>query len=272
MIDLHNHMLPGLDDGALNWKQSLAMGQMAVEDGIQGIVCTPHWVVGHFENRRTVIVGQVKTLQEKLQSAGIPLKVYPGAELHLDFDIPEKILSGELATLNDTGRFALIELPMDVVPRNMKHFFWRLQAADITPIISHPERNSALRRHPSRLFRWVQMGVLTQVTAASLIGRFGTDARKFAVSLLEHRMVHIIGTDAHDTGDRIPQLSEGLREAEKIVGKETAREMVLENPQHILQGEAVRTRDPIPYPSRQGSSRFKKFASFLGLGGRTNPP
>jgi tyrosine-protein phosphatase YwqE len=84
-------------------------------------------------------------------------------------------------------------------------------------------------------------------------------------------MVHIIGTDAHDTGDRIPQLSEGLREAEKIVGQERAREMVLENPQHILRGEAVRAHDPIPYPSRSGPSRLKKFASFLGLGGRTHP-
>jgi protein-tyrosine phosphatase len=271
MIDLHNHMLPGLDDGALNWEQSLAMGRMAVEDGIQEIVCTPHWVNGYFENRRETIVRRVETLQEKLNAAKIPLKVYPGAELHLDFDISDKIKSGELITLNDMGRFALIELPVDIVPRNMKHFFWNLQTSDITPIISHPERNNALRRHPSRLFRWVQRGALTQLTAASLLGRFGTEVRKFAVSLLEHRMVHVIGTDAHGTEDRIPQLSEGYREAEKIVGRETAHQMVFENPQRILRGESIHTHDPIPYLNRSAPSRFKKFAFFLGFGGRTTP-
>ncbi len=271
MIDLHTHMLPGLDDGATNWKQSLAMARMAVEDGIEEVVCTPHWVAGCFENRRKTIVDLVYTFQEKLDAAQIPLKVYPGAELHLDFDLPRKLESGEVASINDMGRFALIELPSDIVPQNMRHFFWELLSRNITPIIGHPERNNALRRHPSRLFRWVQMGAITQVTAGSLAGRFGTNIRRFAVSLLEHHLVHILATDAHGIQGRIPKLSEGYLEARKIVGEEMARQMVIDNPQQILNGEPVVFYDPIPYRKSSPRSPLRRLVSFLGLGRSVQP-
>lgn len=264
MFDLHNHMLPGLDDGALDWNQSLQMARIAVEDGIEGIVCTPHWVLGYFENTGQRVLDAVETLREKLHENGIPLEVYPGLELRLDQDIPRKIREGTLLTINGTGRYALIELPEEVVPQHLRNFFWELQSENITPIIGHPERNRMLMHQPTRLQKWVEMGVLVQITAASLLGKFGSDFRKFSLSLLKHRMVHVVATDAHGTNSRTPRLSEALRELEKVVGKPMARQLVYDNPKGIIAGEPLTLYDPIPFKSRSPRKPFwKKVFSFL---------
>jgi protein-tyrosine phosphatase len=155
MFDLHSHMIPGLDDGASDWDQSLAMARMALEDGIEGVVCTPHWVTGRFDNTRPRILRSLGKLQRKLADHHIPLEVYPGAELRLDLGLPQRIHNGELLTLNDTGRFALIELPEELLPQNLDEFFWDLQMQKMTPMISHPERYLELRRDPVRLYHWV---------------------------------------------------------------------------------------------------------------------
>jgi protein-tyrosine phosphatase len=264
MIDLHTHILPGLDDGAGSWEESLKMARMAVEDGIDAVVCTPHWVTGFFENTTPSIMQAVETFRKKLESNGIPLSIYPGSELRLDFELIQKLESGEILTINDTGRYALIELPEGIVPQNMRNFFWELQSRNITPIISHPERNHVLLRNPDRLYRWVETGVLTQLTAASLLGRFGNEIRKFSILLLEHEMAHILSSDAHGARQRTPKLSEGLKEAERIVGEKRAQQMVLETPRLILEGQAVSPPNPVPLSETlKGISPLKRFLSIF---------
>jgi protein-tyrosine phosphatase len=264
MFDLHNHCLPGLDDGARNWEESLAMARMAVEDGIEGVVCTPHWARGSFENNRDGTLMAVAAFKAKLEAHKIPLKVYPGAEIRLDFDVSAAIASGEVLTVNDNERFVLIELLPEILPRNLENLFWDLQVQRIRTIISHPERNPALLRNPGRLHKWVEMGILTQVTAASLFGSFGEEVRQFAVMLLEHRMVHIIATDSHGLGVRSPRLSTGYEEAARIVGHEAASQMVGETPRRIIEGETVFAPDPLPLAI--GTSRpsfWKRSLSFF---------
>lgn len=261
MYDIHNHMLPGLDDGAFNWEKSLVMALLAAEDGIAGIVCTPHWVSGFFENTRAPVLKTLNTLKEKLKEHNIPLSVYPGSELRLDFDIPQKIETGELLTINDMGRYALIEFPDEVLPQNLDHFFWDLHAQNITPIIAHPERNRILQRDPVRLYRLVELGALTQITGASLLGRFGTEVRKFAIMLLEHNMVHVLATDAHGPTTRSPRLSEAAKELERIVGKQTAQQIVRDTPKSIIDGQNISPLDLIPLSNR--SSPWKKFFSLF---------
>ena len=258
MFDLHNHCLPGLDDGARDWEETLAMARVAVEDGIEGVVCTPHWARGSFENNRQGTLAAVATFKEKLEALAIPLKVYPGAEIRLDFDVSAAIESGEILTVNDNERFVLIELLPEILPRNLENLFWDLQVQRIRPILSHPERNPALLRDPGRLYKWAEMGILSQVTAASLLGSFGEEVREFTVMLLEHRMAHVIATDSHGLGVRSPRLSPGYEEAARIVGHETALLMVSETPRRIIEGEPVFAPDPLPLEIRTSKSSFWK--------------
>jgi protein-tyrosine phosphatase len=258
MYDLHNHMLPGLDDGASTWKQSLAMARMAVRDGIRGVVCTPHWVLGRYENTRQPVLCKLQKLREKLAADHIPLEVYPGAELRVDVSLPKGIQSRELLTINDTGRFAFIELPGETLPQHLEDFLWDLKIQKITPVISHPERNGVLSRDLPRLFNWVQMGVLTQLTAASLLGYFGKEVQGFSVSLLEHHLVHVLATDAHGLRIRAPQLHEGFKMVQEVLGEKMAHRMVDETPERIIQGNPVDPPDPIPIPTQSRRSAFWK--------------
>jgi protein-tyrosine phosphatase len=261
---MHNHMLPGLDDGASSWKQSLIMASMAVEDGIEGVVCTPHWVVGRYENTRSLILSALEKLKKKLAEHEIPLKVYPGAELHLDVSIPKGIQAGELLTINDTGRFALIELPQELLPQNLEEFFWDLQTQKITPIIGHPERNAVLLQDPARLYEWVQMGVLTQLTAASLLGLFGRRVQRFSALLVEHNLAHILATDAHGLHVRTPKLSEGYKAIEGMKGEKTAIQMVCETPKRVIHGEPVIPDEPMLIGAHStGFTHWKRFFSFI---------
>ena len=124
MLDLHNHSLPGLDDGASDWEESLKMARMALEDGIKGIVCTPHYVPEAFENKRPRVMEVLDEFRRRLREENILLDIFPGAELRLDTDMPQRIISKELLSINDTGTFALIELPADTMLQNMEDFLW----------------------------------------------------------------------------------------------------------------------------------------------------
>ena len=263
LVDIHCHVLTGLDDGPQEWEQSLEMARMAVRDGIGHVVCTPHWMHGSFNNTRERVLRAVDAFRRKLVEEDIPLLVYPGAELHLDFDIPARLASGEVLSINDTGVYALLELPDAVVPMNLRHFFWELQSQGVRPVIGHPERNHILMANPARLFKWVEMGALVQVTSASLLGRFGSKIQQFAVTLLKHNMVHVLATDAHSPTARTPRLTEGYRAAAKIIGEKRARELVVDTPMHIIQGEPVETLDPVPLASSMPKSFFSRVFPFI---------
>lgn len=263
MLDLHNHSLPAIDDGACDWDESLAMAQLAVDDGIEGIVCTPHWIPGLYDNTRPRVLKLLEVFRQKLHEHGIPLEVYPGAELRLDLDLLPRIRSGELLTINDTGRFALIELPEEIIPMNLESFFQNLQRHDLTPIISHPERNFALQREPMMLYRWVQQGALVQITGASLRGRFGPQLEQFSMLLLKHHLVHIVATDAHSPHLRTPQLSEARQLLEQLVGTDQALHMTYRLPQQIIAGKSVTVPAPEPIAARPATSSWKRVWAFL---------
>jgi protein-tyrosine phosphatase len=266
MIDIHCHILPGLDDGSPDWEQSLEMACLAVADGIREIVCTPHWAPGIHANTRAPVLDLVAAFREKLAENDIPLEVRPGAELRLDPDLPKKIRSGELLSINDTGRFILVELP-ELFPPNLDEFFHLLIRQDIIPVICHPERNHQVKRNLSLLYGFVEAGCLAQVTAGSITGVFGSEVQKFSLLLLEHGLAHVIATDAHDLGRRAPVLSEALLEIEGLLGEEAAENMVTGTPRRILNGEVVIAPAPIPITVAPAPVSFsRKIFSFLGFG------
>lgn len=263
MIDLHNHMLPGIDDGARDWEQSLEMAWMAVEDGITGVLCTPHCINGTYHNSRADILRLFQRLREQIENRRLPLKVYPGAELHYHEDIPRRVWDETALTLNDTGRYALIELPHHAIPDHVERLFGSLLYQRIIPVISHPERNAGFIRNPQRLRGLIEMGVLTQITASSLLGRFGAEIQRFTVFLMEHRMAHVMATDAHGSKARPPALKKALEEAERIVGETMARQMVHDIPLSILRGKPVEMPGPLYFDSIPYAPLWKKALSIL---------
>ncbi len=247
LIDLHCHILPNMDDGARSLEESLAMARRAVADGIRTIVATPHALNGVYSNPLKKVTAKVTALKHSLLENHIDLELYPGSDVHLCPGLSEKIKNGEACTINGDGKYIILELPSSTVPAGVKDEIFALKMNGITPIISHPERNSNIQQAPNTLYELICMGALGQVTAMSLTGDFGKLPAKTATLLLKHRLVHIIASDAHSPEDRPPALSEALQRAAEILNSYTdAAHMVTDIPRSILAGS---TPD-IPEPSR----------------------
>lgn len=244
MIDLHCHILPGLDDGAQNWDESLEMAQTAVMDGISGIVCTPHYSPAFPGNSRIAVMALVEEFRLKLRQWGIRLELYPGCELAVESKLAEKIVSGELLTLNDNRKIALIEMPYQIVPPDLGGFFWMMQAKGISAVLAHPERNYSVIQNPSKLLEWIQGGILVQITAASLVGLFGREVRDFSRELLRRRMAHLVASDSHGHAGRRPVLSQARTVSESIIGPEETHRIFYEYPALILRGEVPDAAPP----------------------------
>ncbi|MES9665973.1 tyrosine-protein phosphatase [Bacillus nitratireducens] len=243
MIDLHCHILPGIDDGAQTVTDSLAMAQKAVQEGIHTIVATPHHQNGKYVNERTSIIHQVKQLNDELQQNEIPLKILPGQEVRLYGDLLEDYEVGKIVTLNETDKYILIEFPSNHVPRYAEQLLYELRVKGMIPIIVHPERNAELIERPDKLYNFVSKGALTQVTAASLLGNFGKKIKKFSLQLVEHNLTHMIASDAHNTTFRGFHLGASYDLIKKEFGMDVMSDL-RENPSLLIKGKAVYKEDP----------------------------
>ncbi len=239
MIDIHTHILPGLDDGAASLEESLQMAGIAVAGGISAVVATPHVISGLYDNTRQRIKEAVDLLNRYLVEEDIPLPVLPGAEYRLEPALPRLLDEGRLVTINDTGRYLLIELPSDLVPDYTEQLLYEIQLRGVTPILAHPERNPGLSRDPGRLSRLAQRGVLAQVTAGSIQGRFGQIARRTALKMLDTGVAQVVASDAHSTRRRSPALTAAAREVEARWGAAFARTVLSTHPHRIITGEPV---------------------------------
>jgi protein-tyrosine phosphatase len=257
VIDLHCHILPGLDDGPSTIEEALDMCRIAVEDGIQAIVATPHMLNGMFLVDRGDVLQGVGAMSRALSEASIPLQILPGADVHLDQSVPGCLERGELITVADRGRHLLLEFPQDIVPEGTGELLFQVQLKGITPIITHPERNIAIQQNPAILNDLVRTGSLTQITAGSLTGIFGARVRRCTLRLLRSGTAHLVSTDAHNTGRRSPRLSEAREAVEKELGREEAERIFVERPTKILQGTHVEVPEPLTDPD--GPTRRRSF-------------
>jgi protein-tyrosine phosphatase len=233
MIDLHSHLLPGIDDGAPDLATALAMARIAVADGIELMACTPHIYPGLYENQGPAIRRAVATLQGHLDEAGIGLRLTHGADTHIAPDLVAGLRSGRVPTLHDS-RYFLLEPPHHVAPPRLEETVFNLLTAGYVPVITHPERLSWIADRYQVFIELVRQGAWLQVTAGSLTGRFGPAARYWAERLLDEGWVHVLATDAHSIDGRPPLLAEGRRAAEPWVGADEARHLVLTRPRAIL--------------------------------------
>lgn len=247
MIDIHCHLLPGLDDGPRTMEESVAMARMAAEAGTTDIVATPHANLEFaFDPQRVA----AKAAELAAAVGGI-IRIHTGCDFHFSYDQIRDALAHPGKYTISGHQYLLVELPDLSIPQSAGEVLARLCAAGIVPVITHPERNRLLRSSWERLEDWVRTGCLIQVTAQSLFGRFGSDAKDFTGELLERDLVHFIASDAHDCEDRTPRLDEARDYVTRRFGMERATRLLVANPKAVLEGRPVE-RPPSPARRRKG--------------------
>jgi protein-tyrosine phosphatase len=210
VIDLHCHILPGLDDGPATIDACVALARLAAADGTRTVVATPHVREDyHFEFHE--IADRAQALNARLIHHGVPVEVEVGAEIALSQVPSLNQASLELLCLGSEGRSMLVESPYQQVTETLEHTLFNLQLAGFYPVLAHPERSPTFMRDPERLARIVDRGILCSVTAASMAGRFGRTVQRFTRVLFERGLVHDVASDAHDIGRRAPSLTGGFR-------------------------------------------------------------
>jgi protein-tyrosine phosphatase len=249
MIDLHSHILPGVDDGPATPEEALAMARVAIQDGVHTMVATPHGAEGVYSGRLTDTQSRVDAFSSFMSSHGVTLELRPGLEVYLTPRTPSLCREGAVYPLN-SSRYILVEFSINMVPPYAEQALFELQLQGLVPVIAHPERNQELAAAPEKLERMVRKGMLAQITAGSIIGDFGERTRSVAESMLSRGLVHVIASDAHAAHDRPPMLSAAVRRAAELVGEEAARAMVTAVPAAILENGDVEPPEPRPAPQR----------------------
>jgi len=237
MVDIHCHILPGVDDGAESWEIAIEMCEIAIKDGIDHIVASPH-ANDEYKYDREKHQACLDQLHEKIDGK---LKFSLGCDFHLSYDNIQDLFAHPERYCIGESRYLLVEFSDFGLPPNTTELFSQLILRRITPIVTHPERNPLLQRSPKQVVEWANEGALVQVTANSLTGRWGSTAKKTIKYLAEHGAVHVLATDAHDTRSRPPILSAAQAEMAKIVGDDAARAMVEDIPRAIVSGQLLTT-------------------------------
>ncbi len=239
MIDIHTHILPGIDDGPQTIEESIEILRKAADAGIGAIVATPHVLEMPSETAWQGVRDTFNSLKQMLILEKIDIELILGAELFISPDLPQKIKENRELTINNGNKYVLLELPLQEIPSFTDQTIFELLVNGIIPIISHPERYLEIQRNPRKLFNLEQKGVLTQVNAGSLSGRYGKKAQKTAKTLFAHNLIHMMGSDVHSTPNGSYPLSQGMNIAADIVGIKRAQEMVMSIPKKIMSGEII---------------------------------
>jgi protein-tyrosine phosphatase len=239
-VDIHCHLLPGIDDGATDVDESLAMARLAVADGITTIIATPHQLGSFAHNAGGDIRRRVAELQTQLDAAQIPLQVLPGADVRIDSGMVEAIVRGEVLSLGDHKRHVLLELPHELyLP--LEPVLAELSRRNMVGVLSHPERNQGILRKRDVLAPLVEAGCLLQVTAGSFCGTFGSQCQEMAEWLLAEGLVHFVATDAHGPRSRRPLMLRAFERVAELTDDATAIDLCSRSPAAVAAGGQIRS-------------------------------
>jgi len=256
MIDLHTHILPGIDDGVQTIKGSVEFARVAIEDGVKVIIATPHYKEGVWDNHREGILASVATLRERLAQENLSVDLRPGSEVHLCPNLVQRVKDGQATTLNDNGRTVLLELSLTQYPVELENLVFQMKLAGLHVLFAHPERIRYFQDDIRRYESVVQLGGYGQITTGSVLGTFGSEAQRFTEELLRKGLVHVLASDAHNVRGRPPILSEALEATAALVGRRRALSMATDVPEALIEG-----REPEIPPVEQ---RTRRGRSFLG--------
>lgn len=240
-IDIHCHILPGLDDGPPDIEGSVEMLKVAMEDGISNIFATPHILPGLYDNNSNMIMSSLEEFRKHVPDT---VKIFYGADVRITVDLLEGVESGEVPTLNGSG-YMLVELPQYVVPPNVDNLIFNLRHRGIIPIITHPERHLRLMQDLPALEKLLASGALCQITAMSITGSLGKGIQKASMNMIKKGLADFVASDAHDPKKRSPVLSRAYEEVKKEFGGDVSDRLFFVNPQKIL--------DAVPAPAIQSS-------------------
>jgi protein-tyrosine phosphatase len=247
MIDLHCHILPGLDDGARDLAHAVAMARIARDDGITHIAGTPHLYKGSFEFPDLGVFDEARDrLAGALRDEGIAVTILPGAEVHITHGLLGEVRARRKSLSLAGSAYIIVEFPHDHVFSGAKDLFFNLMSEGVIPIIAHPERNTMFARSPKLLFELVAMGALAQVNAGSLMDAHGLEAREASRKFLELGLAHFIASDGHNTHSKAPRLAAATEIAAAVIGEAGASALVTGNPLAVIEDREIPYRpDPV---------------------------
>lgn len=260
MIDIHSHILPGIDDGSPDMETSIRMAEIAASEGIKEMVATPHFIPKDKEIDKVQVMKKVDELNRFIrQNTDIDITVYPGEEVFLSPEIPDLFSQGKLVTLFDGGKYLLVELPMMSIPPYTKDIIYSLNLKGVKTIIAHPERNREVDRDIEKLKELVDLGALVQVNSLSFYGVFGKDAKNTAWKIIENGLAQFIATDCHTARARSPR----FLKMQEMLPAGLIDLLMRQNPEKVRAGQEIEV-SPEGYKKSGKMSFFKKVAFFLG--------
>lgn len=238
MIDLHCHLLPGVDDGSKSMDISLKLANDAVRDGIDYALLTPHHMNGVYLNHKKEVIQQTQEFQVELDRHEIPLKVFPGQEVRINGDLLTALDQDDILFADEGGRYLMLEFPDDDVPSYTSNMIYELMQRGIIPIIVHPERNTKIMKQPDILYDLLNKGCLSQITAGSYVGTFGHKVQKFSKQLIQTGQAYVFASDVHDLPNRSYEMSNAFEKLGKELGPEYVSQFN-RNAKKIINGDNV---------------------------------
>ncbi|WP_160032344.1 tyrosine-protein phosphatase [Paenibacillus sp. An7] len=242
MIEIHSHILPGLDDGPASTEEALLLAQAAVKSGITKVIATPHHLNESYDNPRQEVEEATKQFQYLLQERDIPLQVRAGQEIRLHPRLMELWMNEELLTLA-SSKYILLELPYHEIPAYFEDLLYELRIRNIIPILAHPERNAVLLREPEKLREFMTEGALCQITAQSIIGLFGRKVQKWCFHFCKQNGLHFISSDAHDLKHRNFALTAAYERLEERFGTAMVEQLQI-NARRVWDDRMVELAEP----------------------------
>ena len=238
-IDIHSHIIPGVDDGSPDLETSLGLLRMAVESGTTDIIATPHVIDVSTTLTWDAIRRYVEALQKEADDRGIPINIHPGAETELNWDLLELIRQDRSAFCLAGSRYLLMEMPSLMLPPHLEEMIYELQLLDIVPVLAHPERQMQLMEQPEKLLELLKRGCVAQCNGGSLTGIFGPKAHEKVHMLLDNHMVAFMGSDAHNLKHRNTDLGGAKEKLIQHWGETTLQEIVETRPRYILENKPM---------------------------------
>lgn len=255
IVDIHSHIIPGIDDGAKSMEMTLEMLRNSEKDGTKQIIATPHYLLEYGEAMISEVKELVKKINLLINQEGIDVKVYSGQEVYYTERIIQDYIEGKIGTINDS-KYMLIEFPMRKFDNNIFNVIYELQVRNITPIIAHPERYKAIIEKPSIINKFINEGYLFQINSGSLEGKFGVEVKKTAETLLNNKIYNFIGSDAHDTKNKTTGLSKAInlinkydKDAEKVF-QDSSRKILNNEQVDFLGGKIVEKKSIFSFLKR----------------------
>lgn len=238
MVDLHCHLLPGIDDGSKNMEVSLRLAREATENGVTHALLTPHHMNGRYINHKKNVIRQTKIFQEQINAHNIPLTVFPGQEVRINGQLLEALDRDDILFADTAGKYMMLEFPDDDVPYYTNQMIFDLQQRGIIPIIVHPERNTKIMSEPDIIYQLLEKGCLSQITASSYVGTFGKRVESFSHQLIEAGQGYVFASDAHDLPGRKYEMRQAFEKMHHEFGQKLI-DQYLQNARSIINGDNV---------------------------------